>query len=139
MWTPSAQLCTDATRRPISGRRIGAKDIGLAAAQARAHGVDPAVFAAAEALFAQATGSMGLAEADITQLSRVVEERFGTSRLSHLVPTHLVPTRLVPTRLVPTHLVPTRLVPTYLVPTRLVTTHKFLRRLRNQRPPARAA
>ncbi len=58
--------------------RIGAKDIALAARQARELGLDAPVFSAAEALFAEAL-EMGLGESDMAELARVIERRFGAT------------------------------------------------------------
>jgi 3-hydroxyisobutyrate dehydrogenase-like beta-hydroxyacid dehydrogenase len=56
--------------------RIGAKDIGLAAALARELGLAAPLFERAEALFAEAI-AQGLGEADIAAVARALEARSG--------------------------------------------------------------
>jgi len=56
--------------------RIGAKDIGLAAALAHEVGVAAPLFERAEALFAEAM-AQGLSEADVADVARVLERRAG--------------------------------------------------------------
>ena len=58
--------------------RIGAKDIGLAAALARELGVEAPLFERADALFAEAV-AQGLSEADIAAVARVLERRTGVT------------------------------------------------------------
>lgn len=58
--------------------RIGAKDIELASAQARALRLDAATFEAANGLFREAL-ALGLGEQDIAQIARVIEARFATT------------------------------------------------------------
>ena len=58
--------------------RIGAKDIGLAAALARELGVEAPLFERAEALFAEAI-AQGLSEADIAAVARALERRTGVT------------------------------------------------------------
>jgi 2-hydroxymethylglutarate dehydrogenase len=58
--------------------RIGAKDIGLAAALARELGLDAPLFQQADALFAAAM-AQGLSEADIATVARALEQRSGVA------------------------------------------------------------
>jgi 3-hydroxyisobutyrate dehydrogenase-like beta-hydroxyacid dehydrogenase len=77
LFRTKAPLMRDTQAKAVGQFYIGAKDAGLAAALARAQGLDLPLFAASESAWREGMAA-GLASADVSAVARVIETRTKT-------------------------------------------------------------